>query len=176
MTILEARPAEPNSRRSSQLLRRAVETTICSNFAAVVGGRPWPPAPPLKDLNVKRSLTRSCVLVLTCFAACQSYPRSDKSFDQIRAMVQGKTATEVEKLLGPPDSRQPLLLGDERWIWWNYTFLGGQDYSPEVRGKIVHLQITFANPDLSGKDRPPYSRWRIEDPESVSFVLPGSGP
>ena len=91
-------------------------------------------------------------------------------------MVQGKTASEIEEILGPPDSRQSLLLGDERWVWWNYTFLGGQDYSPEVRGKVVHLQITFANPELSGRDRPPYSRWRVEDPLSVSYLLPAAGP
>jgi len=125
---------------------------------------------------VKKLIFALVILLASVLVACHGSPRSDKSFDQIRALVQGKTALEIEKILGPPDSRQRLLLGDERWIWWNYTFLGGQDYSPEVRGKIVHLQITFANPDLSGKARPPYYRWRIEDPESVSFVLPGSGP
>jgi hypothetical protein len=119
--------------------------------------------------------TLSIVLLFLLFA-CHGSPRSDKSFDQIRSMVQGKTALEIEEILGPPDSRQPLLLGDERWIWWNYTYLGGQDYSPEVRDQVVHLQITFANPDLSGKDRPAYSQWRIEDPLGVSFVLPASGP
>ncbi len=108
--------------------------------------------------------------------ACHGSPRSERSFDQIRSAVEGKTATEIEQILGPPDSRQPLLLGDERWTWWNYTYLGGQDYSPEVRDKVVHLQITFANPDLAGKDRPPYSRWRVEDPMSVSYILPSVGP
>ena len=124
-----------------------------------------------------RSLVRALsFLFLSLLFACHNSPRSDRSFDQIRYLVQGKTALEIEKILGPPDSRQPLLLGDERWIWWNYTFLGGQDYSPDVRGKVVHLQITFANPDLSGKARPPYSCWRIEDPLSVSYLLPPVGP
>lgn len=91
-------------------------------------------------------------------------------------MVQGKTASEIEKILGPPDSRQSFLLGDERWIWWNYTFLGGQDYPPEVRGQIVHLQITFANPEVADSRKPSYAAWRILDPLSVSFVLPEGGP
>jgi hypothetical protein len=111
---------------------------------------------------------------LAVFVACHANSRSDKSFDEIRSMVQNKTAAEVEKLLGPPDSRQALLLGDERWIWWNYTFLGGGDYPPEMRGKIVHLEITFANPDVSGSGRPSYSEWRIADPLSVSFILPSA--
>jgi hypothetical protein len=123
-----------------------------------------------------KSSIRLLLVLLAFLVACHGSPRSDRSFDQIRTLVQGKTASEVEAILGPPDSRQPLLLGDERWIWWNYTFLGGQDYSPEVRGRIVHLQITFANPDLAGKDRPPYSRWRVDDPMNVSFVLPQAGP
>jgi hypothetical protein len=132
--------------------------------------------PSLKDLNVKRFILTPSLLLLILLSACHAYPRSDKSFDQIRTMVQGKTASEIERLLGPPDSRRQLLLGDERWIWWNYTFLGGQDYSPEVRGQVVHLQITFANPDLSGTDRPLYSKWRVDDPLNVSFVLPERGP
>jgi hypothetical protein len=126
-----------------------------------------------KDLNVKRSILALSTLLLCLLAACHSSPRSDKSFDQIRGMVQGKTATEIEKILGPPDSRQPGLLGDERWIWWNYTYIGGQDYSPEIRGQIVHLQITFANPNVAVSIKPPYAKWRILDPQSVSFVLPG---
>jgi hypothetical protein len=115
-------------------------------------------------------------LLLSLLFACHHSPRSDRSFDQIRDLVQGKSASEIEEILGPPDSRQPLLLGDERWIWWDYTYLGGQDYSPEIRGQVVHLQITFANPDLSATDRPPYSQWRVEDPMSVSYILPVAGP
>ena len=132
--------------------------------------------PRFQDLNVKSYRCSVAILVLGLLAACHGSPRSNKSFDQIRVLVLGKSASEVEEILGPPDSRQPLLLGDERWIWWNYTYLGGQDYSPEIRGQTVHLQITFANPDLSGRDRPPYSRWRIEDPLSVSYLLPATGP
>ena len=124
-----------------------------------------------------RSSVRALYFIsLLILVTCQNSPRSNRSFNQIRNLVEGKTALEVEKILGPPDSRQPLLLGDERWIWWNYTFLGGQDYSPEIRGQVVHLQITFANPDLSATGRPPYSQWRVEDPMSVSYILPVAGP
>ncbi|HEV2853368.1 MAG TPA: hypothetical protein VHC97_11245 [Thermoanaerobaculia bacterium] len=124
---------------------------------------------------MKQSIRALSALFLIFIAACHSSPRSDRSFDQIRNMVQGKTASEIEKMLGSPDSRRSLLLGDERWIWWNYTYLGGQDYPPEVRGKIVHLQITFTNPEIASTARPSYSEWRIQDPQNVSFVLPGGG-
>jgi hypothetical protein len=107
--------------------------------------------------------------------SCHAASRSDRSFDEIRSLVQGKTATEIESLLGPPNSRQTSALGNERWIWWNYTFLGGEDYSPESRGKIVHLQIVFANPSPSSPEKPPYSTWRVADPTSVSFLLPQTG-
>jgi len=119
-----------------------------------------------------RPFSRSLAIMLPWLLfACHSSPRLDKSFDQIRSLVQGKTAAEIQAILGPPDSRQLMLLGDERWIWWDYTFLGGQDYSPQIRGQVVHLQITFTNPSLSGRNRPPYSQWRIDDPSSVSYLL-----
>jgi hypothetical protein len=89
--------------------------------------------------------------------------------------VQGKTASEIEELLGAPNTRQTSELGTERWIWWNYTFLGGQDYSPEVRGKIVHLQIVFAAP-ITESDKPPIAKRRVIDPSSVSFLLPSATP
>ena len=90
-------------------------------------------------------------------------------------MVQGKTTSEIEALLGPPNTRQTSELGTERWIWWNYTFLGGQDYSPEVRGKIVHLQIVFADP-ITESDRPLTLNRRVVDPMSVSYLLPSATP
>jgi hypothetical protein len=114
--------------------------------------------------------------LLLLLASCHSSSRSDRSFDQIRSLVQGKTAEEVLTLLGPPDSRQSFPLGDEQWIWWSYTYLGGMDYAPEVRGRTVHLQITFENPSVTGSSKPPYSKWQIVDPESVSFLMPGTIP
>lgn len=102
--------------------------------------------------------------------------RSDKSFDEIRELVTGKTAAEVAALLGEPDTRQPVLLGDERWIWWNYTFLGGQGYAPEVRDQVVHLEITFLRPDSPRGVTPAYSAWPIGGPLGVGYTLPSKPP
>lgn len=124
---------------------------------------------------MKRYVPAFLALCLSILAACNSSPRSDRSFDQIRDMVQGKTASEIEGLLGAPDSRRSMALGDERWVWWDYTYLGGQNYSPEVRGQVVHLQITFSNPSIASSSKPSYSEWRVLNPRNVSYVLPGGG-
>jgi hypothetical protein len=107
-------------------------------------------------------------------ADCSPSARSRKSFDEIRILVAGKTESEVQNLLGAPDLREKLLFGDERWTWWNYTYLGGKDWAPEVRGRIVHLEITFAGPlgSATGEDEP--SRWRVSEPYGVGFSLPGN--
>jgi hypothetical protein len=118
----------------------------------------------------------SAISLILCLGGCHATPRSDRSFDEIRGLVQGKTAAEIEALLGPPNSRQTSVLGDERWIWWNYTYLGGQDYSPEARNRIVHLQIVFADPALTSSEKLPHSKWRVVDPMSVSFLLPSAAP
>lgn len=124
---------------------------------------------------MKRSVPAFFALFLSLLAACNSSPRSGRSFDQIRDMVQGKTASEIEGILGAPDSRQSLLLGDEQWLWWDYTYLGGKDYRPEVRGQVVHLQITFRSPSIASSSKPSYSEWRVLDPQDVSFLLPSGG-
>jgi hypothetical protein len=116
------------------------------------------------------------ISLFLCLGGCHLASHSDRSFDEIRSLVQGKTATEIEALLGSPNSRKTSELGTERWIWWNYTYLGGQDYAPEVRGRIVHLQIEFTNPSFTEAEKPPYSKWRIVDPMSVSFLMPGTIP
>lgn len=125
-----------------------------------------------RDLDMKRYVPAFFILFLSLLTACNRSPRSDRSFDQIRDMVQGKTALEIEDLLGTPDSRQPSLLGDERWLWWDYTYLGGIDYRPEIRGQVVHLQITFRNPSLASAGKPSYTEWRVLDSQDVSFLLP----
>jgi hypothetical protein len=107
-------------------------------------------------------------LLLVC-AQCRHIGPAEKSFDQISAMVNGRTAEEVEELLGLPNTRQPVLFGDERWIWWNYTYLDGKDYAPEVRGRVVHLEILFKNPTPPGKRRLPYSQWHIVSQYGVSY-------
>jgi len=103
--------------------------------------------------------------------ACQSGARSRRSFDEISGQVAGKTAAEVEALLGRPDAREKLPIGDWRWIWWNYTFLDGDGYPPELRGKVVHLEIMFSNPMQSDV---PDSQWRVVGPLAVSYAIPQS--
>jgi hypothetical protein len=109
-------------------------------------------------------------------APASSAARSRHAFDWIQRQVGGRTEAEVERLLGKPDSREPRLADDEVWIWWNYTFLDGEQYPPEVRGQVVHLEITFDRPPgLPGRDAP-HAAWRVAGPLSVSFSrkLPGS--
>lgn len=119
---------------------------------------------------MKRFPLLPCLLALVVLVACgRSWARSDKSFDQIRRLVSGKTADEVTALLGAPDSRENLLIDDERWVWWNYTFLDGEDYPPEVRRQVVHLEITFTR-SAAGPGR---GVWRVSGPFGVSYSVPG---
>jgi hypothetical protein len=102
-------------------------------------------------------------------APASSAARSRHAFDWIQRQVGGRTEAEVERLLGKPDSRAPRPAGDEVWIWWDYTFLDGEQYPPEVRGQVVHLEITFDRPPgLPGRDAP-HASWRVAGPLSVSF-------
>lgn len=113
-------------------------------------------------------------LVVFSILACDHSPaRSKYCFDAIRDMVNGKTAAEVEEMLGEPDTRQPGILADERWIWWDYTFLDGDDYPPEMRGQVVHLEILFERPSGSGGGPPPpYSQWQIGRTLGISYSIP----
>lgn len=115
------------------------------------------------------------LVILGCLVlhACSPSARSARSFDQIRALVASRTAADVKKLLGPPDHVEKLLLGDERWIWWNYTYLGGKSRAPEVRGKIVHLEITFENPSSEKGTGAAEAELRVSEPYGVAFVVPG---
>ncbi|HYG63768.1 MAG TPA: hypothetical protein VEL74_14395 [Thermoanaerobaculia bacterium] len=101
--------------------------------------------------------------------------RSDRSFGEIQALARGKTAEQILRLLGDPDSREVVFDNDERWIWWNYTFLDGQDFPPETRGRVVHLEIVFKNPRRSGHtpvSRPRYSAWEVDDPFGITYRAP----
>jgi hypothetical protein len=113
------------------------------------------------------------LLALVVVVACsQQAPKSKTSFDDIRDMVKGKTAAEVESLLGKPDSRQHLVLSGERWIWWDYTYLDGKNYPPEMRGKVVHLEIIFERAgDVVGNAKAALSELRAMDPLSVSYTI-----
>ncbi len=115
-----------------------------------------------------RRLRTLLLLLVATLAGCGGVrPRSDWSFDEIQRRVSGRSAEEVEKLLGEPDVRQPVLLGDERWVWWNYTYLDGADYPPEERGRVVHLEILFERPDSEPGSR---AAWKISGPLGVSYM------
>jgi len=103
-------------------------------------------------------------------------PRSEKSFDEIRKLIEDKTAQDVVGLLGDPDTRQEVFDSDERWIWWNFTFLAGNGYPPELRGRVVHLEIVFRNPSRRFEKRRPYSEWNVADDFGVSFELASRDP
>lgn len=87
-------------------------------------------------------------------------------------MVRGKSAAQVEILLGPPDTRQMVFGSDERWIWWSYTYLDGPAHPPELRGKIVHFEMVFRNP-AEGAEAGDYSRWFADEALSPAYRLPG---
>jgi hypothetical protein len=108
-------------------------------------------------------------LTLTILA-CQASPRSNRSYDDIRELILGKSGAEVERLLGEPDLRENVL-DEQRWIWWNYTFLDGAQYAPEIRRQIVHLEITLKNPTPSDATIPA-AQWRVTGPLSVSYSMP----
>ncbi|MBW8875872.1 MAG: hypothetical protein JF614_12975 [Acidobacteria bacterium] len=120
---------------------------------------------------------RPRILILSLLlglASCRPAAKSQQSYDQIRGLVAGKTAAEVEGLLGEPDLRSAVL-GDSRWVWWNYTFLDGEQYAPEVRGQIVHLEITFQNPQGPGAPVP-LAQWKVGGPLAVSYSKSSQGP
>lgn len=112
------------------------------------------------------------VLALLIVGCSTPGSRSEKSFDEIRRLIAGKTAGEIVQMLGEPDTRQEIFNSDERWIWWNYTFLDGNDFPPEVRGQVVHLEIVFRNPAAPHEVHRPYSDWRVDDALGVGFKLP----
>jgi hypothetical protein len=110
--------------------------------------------------------------MLLTFLSCRPSARSDRSFDQICTLVSGKTAQEVEALLGAPDLRREVLEGNERWVWWNYTFLDGDSYAPEVRGQVVHLEISLTMPPNVSAAHTLRSELRVDSPLAVSYSLP----
>ena len=93
--------------------------------------------------------------------------------------MKGKSAAEIEKILGQPDLREKMILFGERWVWWNYTYLDGNRYPPDDRGRLVHLEIIFTPTGKSStSSRPTLSDLRPIDPLSVTYILakptPGS--
>lgn len=121
-----------------------------------------------EDVYIRAIRFAACVLFLT--GCWDSGARSKRSFDEIHRLIANSDAPEVVRLLGEPDSRQPIFGADERWVWWNYTFLAGSDYPPELRGRVVHLEVVMSKaPTLS---REP---WRVSGSLAVSYRVPLSG-
>jgi hypothetical protein len=115
--------------------------------------------------------------MLITATGCQApKARSGRSFSEIQALARGKTAAQILQLLGEPDSRQVVFDADERWVWWNYTFLDGNDCPPEMRGRVVHLEIVIKNPvrsiEKASAIRRPYSEWRVDDAFGVTYRTP----
>lgn len=121
----------------------------------------------------RRSVPLLILSLVLAVQACRPSARSAHSFDQIRELVAGKTAGEVERILGRPDVRETVL-DDQRWIWWNYTFLDGDQYAPEIRGQVVHLEIILQNPQGPGAPVP-LAEWRVDGALSVSYSKPSPG-
>ena len=130
-----------------------------------------------------KSSAKGLVLCILLQACSRSGARSAMSFPEIRELVENKTAAQVEAILGPPDTRQPALLDSERWIWWNYTFLDGDEYAPERRGQVVHLEIAFDPPGNRGSPaftprerRSHYAEWKISELLGITYAIPRNVP
>jgi hypothetical protein len=113
-------------------------------------------------------------LLITLVGCGSPRPRSQRSFDQIQALVRGKTAQQILQILGEPDTRQEVFDADERWIWWNYTFLDGKDCPPEMRGRVVHLEIVVKHPRSERVSRRPYSEWQVDDVFGITYQAPST--
>jgi hypothetical protein len=119
------------------------------------------------------------LLLITATGCRGPKARSGHSFNEIQALARGKSAAQLLELLGEPDSRQVVFDADERWIWWDYTFLDGKDCPPEMRGRVVHLEIVVKNPvrslEKASPSRRPYSEWRVDDAFGITYRAPASG-
>ena len=108
-------------------------------------------------------------MVAVLAAGCWQGARSDKSYDEIHRLIANRDATEVVRLLGEPDSRQAIFGSDEKWVWWNYTYLAGSDYPPELRGRVVHLEVV-----MSAAPEAAHDRQRVGGLLAVNYRVPRS--
>ena len=121
-------------------------------------------------------LLSGMVMLLIGAAGCRGpRARSERSFAEIQALAYGKNAEQLVQLLGEPDSRQPVFDADERWIWWNYTFLDGKDCPPEMRGRVVHLEIVIRNPSHRRDGPRRYAEWLVDDAFGITYQTPSTG-
>lgn len=102
----------------------------------------------------------------------QPNPRSEQSFDDIRSLVQDQSAAQVLLLFGKPDTKQVILERNERWMWHDFTRLDGERCPQELRGLVVHLEITFRNPSRLQDAKAPYSQWFVHEMSGVLFKRP----
>jgi hypothetical protein len=132
---------------------------------------------PLRRSRPHRKIALQLLLLglMLPLLACRHSPKSHRSYDQIRDLVAGKSGAEIERILGEPDLRESVL-DDQRWIWWNYTFLDGDQYAPEIRRQIVHLEVVLKKPVTSGGMALPVEQWRAVGPLSVSYSKPSRSP
>jgi hypothetical protein len=122
---------------------------------------------------VKRlSAATILLLLLTAIGCGHQGAKSKQSFDEIRESVKGKTTVEVERMLGRPDTREPMLMSGERWIWWNYTYLDGNNYAPEERGRVVHLEVVFEPEKVGAVSTSARAVLRVGGPLGVSYTFP----
>lgn len=129
------------------------------------------PKCPFHDPCWPHLLVGVLVIALGCRAPTA---RSDWTFDEIESLVVGCTADQVLHLLGEPDSRRRALDGAERWIWWHYTRLDGNDQPPERRGQVVHLEILMTGPALVSPRRSASADWQVDRELGVTYRLPDS--
>ena len=125
--------------------------------------------------SIWRAVAVACIAtaIYACWIGCGAQAagpsRSQLSFDQIQSRVAGRTEAEGEGILGKPDTREARLVDDDVWIWWDYTYLDGEQYAPELRGQVVHLEITFDRPSGPAGQDSPKAAWRVAGPFSVNF-------
>lgn len=118
-----------------------------------------------------RSLNILCCSALL-WLSCSHGGYRGKSYEEICKLVEGRTTVEVEQLLGKPDFHEVNVLGDERWLWWDYVILAGASYPPEVRDRLFHLEITFVDPSHLAGPPLPHSQWRVRKPFGVAYLIP----
>jgi hypothetical protein len=170
-------PAGDKQKDRRPCLQVAVGARCSAASRAAAGGEPPAPAaprpPPTRRGVLARLALRAgamCAGLVGLFACAHHAPRSRHSFSDIQRLVVGRSEVEVEAMLGAPDVRQRRLATDEVWIWWDYTYLAGAQYAPELRQQVVNLVVAFECPAGAMGGAAPHSTWRVAGPFAVNFT------